>query len=75
MKILSIFFALFQFSAAAMENRQFLEIEVTMDGRRVLKRQTRQADFDEEEGSGTVEETPAVERVGDFTSFNCYLFF
>ena len=60
-----MFFALFQFYSAAEETRKYLEIEETFDGRRVLKRAVRQADFDEEEGSGSVEQKPAVERVSD----------
>ena len=63
MNTLLIFFALFQFSAAAEEIRQYIEIEETWDGRRVLKRRVRQAEFDEEEGSGSLPEPPSVERV------------
>ncbi|CAG5103060.1 Oidioi.mRNA.OKI2018_I69.chr1.g595.t1.cds [Oikopleura dioica] len=66
MNTLLIFFAIFQFYSAAKETRQYLEIVETFDGRRVLKRAVRQADFDEEEGSGSVEQKPAVERLDVF---------
>ena len=63
MNTLLIFFALFQFCAAVEETRQYIEIEETWDGRRVLKRRVRQAEFDDEEGSGKPDLPPPVERV------------